>query len=107
MTGLGDTARLARDSFYVGIGFGVLGFQKLQVRRRELERDLRRRREDPRGPRGLVEDGVGLVGGGTDAVLGAVSTLLPPPLRDPVEGARARVPGRGAAAGGDDEPTAP
>lgn len=90
MTGLGDTARLARDSFYVSVGFGVLGFQKLQVRRRELERDLRRRREDPRGPLGLVEDGVGLLGSGTDAVRGAVSSVLPPGLRQQVAPAPAR-----------------
>ena len=84
MTGLADTARLARSSVYVGIGFGVLGFQKLQVRRRELERDLRRRREDPRGPLGLVEDGARVVGERTDAVRGAVASVLPEGLRDAV-----------------------
>ncbi len=35
-----EVTRLLRDSFYVTVGFGVLGFQKLQVRRRELERRL-------------------------------------------------------------------
>ena len=37
---LDDLRRSARDVIYVGVGFGVLGFQKLQVRRRELERTL-------------------------------------------------------------------
>jgi hypothetical protein len=37
MDTLHDASRLARDTMYVSIGFGVLGFQKLQVRRRELE----------------------------------------------------------------------
>ena len=96
MTGLGDTTRLARDSFYVSVGFGVLGFQKLQVRRRELERDLRRRRQDPRGPLGLLEDGVGLLGSGTDVVLDAVAAVLPPPLRDHVDQARGHGPGAAA-----------
>lgn len=31
-------AATARDAAYVAIGFGVLGFQQAQVRRRELER---------------------------------------------------------------------
>ena len=35
-----DSIRLSRDTFYVTLGFGVIVFQKLQVRRRELERDL-------------------------------------------------------------------
>lgn len=33
-------ARFARDVGYVAIGFGVLGFQQAQVRRRELTRSL-------------------------------------------------------------------
>jgi hypothetical protein len=33
-----DAVRLLRDSFYVTVGFGVLALQKMQVRRRELER---------------------------------------------------------------------
>lgn len=35
-----EVVRLLRDSFYVTVGFGVLGIQKLQVRRRDLERRL-------------------------------------------------------------------
>lgn len=33
-------AALVKDSVYVGIGFAVLGFQRAQVLRRELERSL-------------------------------------------------------------------
>lgn len=33
-------AALVKDSLYVGIGFAVLGFQRAQVLRRELERSL-------------------------------------------------------------------
>ena len=31
----------ARELGYVAVGFGILGFQRAQVRRRELERSLR------------------------------------------------------------------
>lgn len=33
---------IARDLTYVSIGFGVLGFQRLQVHRRDLEKTVRR-----------------------------------------------------------------
>lgn len=36
----------ARDAAYTAVGLGVLGFQRAQVRRRELERQL----QDPDGP---------------------------------------------------------
>lgn len=32
--------RLARDAAYVAVGFGVLGLQRAQVRRRELRKRL-------------------------------------------------------------------
>jgi F0F1-type ATP synthase membrane subunit b/b' len=35
-----DIAKLAQDAAYVAVGFGVLGLQKAQVRRRELEKQL-------------------------------------------------------------------
>lgn len=37
---LHDAAGLARDALYVSVGFGLLGYNKAQVRRRELERTL-------------------------------------------------------------------
>ena len=36
-----ETARVARNTFFASVGFGVLAFQKVQVRRRELEKSLR------------------------------------------------------------------
>jgi hypothetical protein len=36
-----ETARVARNTFYASVGFGVLAFQKVQVRRRELEKALK------------------------------------------------------------------
>jgi hypothetical protein len=35
-----DAATRLRDSLYTAVGFGVLGFQQLQLRRRDLQRDL-------------------------------------------------------------------
>lgn len=46
---LDDTTRLARDVFYVSVGFGVLAFQKAQVRRRELHKQLLEASETARG----------------------------------------------------------
>ncbi|HEX2047766.1 MAG TPA: hypothetical protein VHF27_08380 [Acidimicrobiales bacterium] len=35
-----DLAARLRDSLYTAVGFGVLGFQQAQVRRRELQKEL-------------------------------------------------------------------
>jgi hypothetical protein len=35
-----QVSAVASDAFYVAVGFGVLGFQRFQVRRRELEAQL-------------------------------------------------------------------
>jgi hypothetical protein len=40
---LRSTTRLARETLYIGVGAGVLAFQRLQVQRRELEAELSRR----------------------------------------------------------------
>ncbi len=37
-----DVAARLRDSLYTAVGFGVLGIQQAQVRRRELQRELTR-----------------------------------------------------------------
>ena len=37
---LDDLRRGARDAVYTGVGLGILGFQHLQVRRRELQQSL-------------------------------------------------------------------
>jgi hypothetical protein len=36
-----ETVRVARNTFYASVGFGVLAFQKVQVRRREIEKALK------------------------------------------------------------------
>lgn len=37
-----DDADPLREALYTAVGFGVLGFQQVQVRRRELQKDLAR-----------------------------------------------------------------
>ncbi len=37
---IGTVAKTLEESAYVFVGFGVLGFQRAQVRRRELERQM-------------------------------------------------------------------
>jgi hypothetical protein len=37
---LSQVSAVATDALYVAVGFGVLGLQRLQVRRRELESQL-------------------------------------------------------------------
>jgi len=37
-----DAATWLRDSLYTAVGFGVLGFQQAQLRRRELQKELAR-----------------------------------------------------------------
>ncbi len=38
---MSEATRVLRNTFHVSVGFGVLAFQKAQVRRRELESALR------------------------------------------------------------------
>lgn len=35
-----EITSLAKDAAYVAVGFGLIGFQRAQVRRREIERRL-------------------------------------------------------------------
>ena len=42
LEGMDDTPSSLRDSLDTAIGFGVLGFQQAQLRRRELQRELAR-----------------------------------------------------------------
>lgn len=44
-----DLTKLARDAAYVAVGFGVLNFQRAQVRRRELTKQLASRVESLEG----------------------------------------------------------
>jgi hypothetical protein len=44
---LRSSTRYAREALYIGVGAGVLAFQRLQVQRRELEAEWNRRFGEP------------------------------------------------------------
>lgn len=96
-----ETARLARDSFFVGVGFGVIGFQKAQVRRRELEAQVQageplvRLHQVVDHLAGAVQeqvheldDRVSSVDRHVDLVIEGVEAHLPPVTREVVHQAR-------------------
>ncbi len=70
-----DAATRLRDTLYTAVGFGVLGIQQAQLRRRELQRDLARLAEE-------VDEKV-------DPVLDDVEARLPDDLRAVLVQARA------------------
>lgn len=55
---LDDVAKMLQDAAYVGIGLGVIAFQKAQVQRHELSKSLQSAMEDARS---TVEDNVKLI----------------------------------------------
>jgi len=85
--------KLARDSFYVSVGFGVLGFQKLQVRRRELEREWAKQRRGALDEGGtllpLLQPVVDLADDVVDGALALVAVHAPSPIRPVARGVRA------------------
>ena len=78
-------ARLAVDSFYVSLGFGVLGFQKVQVKRREVERSVADRRS-----RLGVEGPIGSVNAGVDMAVDHLVSVLPSPVDEAVDATRSQ-----------------
>lgn len=43
---MADVTKTLKDAAYVAVGLGVIGFQKAQVRRQELRKDLEGRRKE-------------------------------------------------------------
>jgi hypothetical protein len=64
----------AKDVLYVGVGMGILGFQKLQVRRRELAKASGGRYS---GPATLIDHTIEAVELQLDRVIDEVEALLP------------------------------
>jgi hypothetical protein len=97
-----EITRTARDAAYVVVGLGVLGFQRAQVRRQELQKRLgepRTQIEDRLGDvRGEltrkakdVNEAVEQVIGRIEASLEPIEERLPVPARDLVKQAHAQV----------------
>jgi hypothetical protein len=70
-----------RDAAYVAIGFGVIGFQRAQVQRRELTQTIEDRVK-------LVEERLDAVQKDLDNLLDDVETKLPEPARELFHAAR-------------------
>lgn len=90
---LDDIQKTVRDSVYVSIGLGVIAFQKAQVRRQELKKQVE---ANLGGARTAVEDQIktveerlGAVEERIDAVLDDVESKLPEQARTAMSQARA------------------
>jgi hypothetical protein len=68
---LDDVSEMATDALHVTVGLGMLAFQRLQVRRRELRARLSTHAEAVEA----IEERI-------DAALDSVEVLLPPRARD-------------------------
>ncbi len=56
---LDDVTNAVKDAAYVSVGLGVIAFQRLQVRRNELEKALSGQADDAKGALGVVGTLVG------------------------------------------------
>jgi hypothetical protein len=56
---LDDVAAAVKDAAIVTVGLGVIAFQRVQVRRNELEKAISAQTEEARGAIGLVSTLVG------------------------------------------------
>lgn len=87
-----DATKFAKDTFYVTVGLGVIAFQKAQVRRNEIQRDLRENLGEARGAFDdrvqTVEDRLEALEGRVDDVLDDIENRLPEQVRDVVHQAR-------------------
>lgn len=85
-----DVTGFARDAAYVAVGLGVLGYQRVQVRRVAMERRLAEAGIEDRlaGVRSVVAEGMRqldeVLEGAAQLVDSTLETLeqLPPPARD-------------------------
>lgn len=87
-----EVTRAVQDAFYVGVGLGVIGFQKAQVRRVELTKAVKGRVGSLTGSVDdrvkLVEERLGALEERIESVLDEVEAKLPDPARDVVGQAR-------------------
>ena len=95
-----DVTKLARDAAYVGVGLGVLAFQRAQVQRHELRRSTSAQIGEAKGTvqrlLGQVDDRVRMVEERLEAVeeqldatIDQIETRLPDPVAEATRTARA------------------
>lgn len=96
---LEDVSRTAKDAAYITVGLGVIAFQKLQVQRNELEKNLRSQLADARDELQklsgtvdtqlkTVEDRLGAVEAQVESVLDQLQDRLPDQAAEVVAQAR-------------------
>lgn len=87
-----DITKTLRDSLYVGIGLGVIAFQKAQVQRQELRKQVEANVDGARSAASdrfkTVEERLEAVEGRIDAVLDDVEQRLPEQARSVMHQAR-------------------
>lgn len=79
---MADVKKTLQDAAYVAVGFGVLGFQRAQVRRQELRKQLASRRQEIGAQ---VEEYVGERKGRVEPVVKELEQRIEPVLDD-IEG---------------------
>jgi hypothetical protein len=91
----GEIGRRVTDALYVGVGLGVLAFQKVQVRRRELSASLDQHSGEGRTVVRSVEQALIMLDDRAVAletmVFERLEPALPAPARAAVEQARAAI----------------
>lgn len=108
---MADISQTLKDAAYVGIGFGVITFQRAQVQRQEIKKQLESQlgeakggfsklsetvedrvkllEERLEGVQGQLEAVLAEVEGNLDKALDELATRLPEPARDALATARA------------------
>lgn len=87
-----DLSKTAKDSLYVTIGLGVIAFQKAQVRRQELQKQVESNLSSTRSLLGdsfkTIQERLEAVEGRIDTVLDDVEQQLPEQARSVMRQAR-------------------
>lgn len=82
---MADLTKTLKDAAYITVGLGVIGFQKAQVRRQELKKQLKTQLADTRGQ---IEKLAKTVEDRVEPVLDQVEDKLPEQAKDLVKQAR-------------------
>ena len=91
---MADVKKILQDAAYVAVGFGVIGFQRAQVRRQELRKQLATRRQEFEAQlgelKGRVEPVVKELEQRIEPVLDDIEGRLPEQAKGLVQQARLR-----------------
>jgi hypothetical protein len=94
-----EVARALQDAAYVGVGLGVLAFQRAQVRRQELRRQVGRLTAMAEERVQLVEERLDAVEDRVGATLGTIEERLPDQVAAMARQARSAARGAGGRSG--------